>query len=198
MNMEDTIKEFKDCISFDSGYIVDNYPYGFKRTQIKFWVETKGNKQRFVSCTLNPVTLKWNNPKPSTYNDLVVMYREKETGHIRGYHFNIGYSDVEDFNRLKEFLGDYKTPYIENLLKLSRAVYETRKHIKVVVRARQFRHKVTGEIRETVPLFNMAEYEEVSEEEQDLKQKEVSKDINKLFVSNALKEGLTVEEIKRI
>lgn len=198
MNEQENLKEFENCISFDSGFIVENYPYGFKRTQIKYWVETKKNSQRFCSVTLNPKTNLWNKPKYSTYTDLILMFRQKETEHIKSYHFNLTYSDEEEFNKLLEFLGDYRNNYINNFLKLCSAVYETRKHIKVSVRARQFKNKVTGEIVESIPIFNLKDYEEVTDREQDERQKEVKKDINNLFVHNALKEGLSIGEIKNL
>jgi hypothetical protein len=74
--------------SFDTALEVGDYPYGWeKRTTIRYWMEraTKGiakNKTRFVSCTKNPATGRWNKPKGSTYADWGWMIRDHRTGHI--------------------------------------------------------------------------------------------------------------------
>lgn len=166
-------KEFEKHISFESAFIIPSYPYGFKRTKKAIWIETKGNKQRVGERTLNPKSQAWNNTKYSTYSDLILMFKQETTGFIKTYHFNLAYSSKEEeFKRLLEALGDYRTPYIETLLKLSQAVYKTQEFIEV-------------EIRE-VP------YNETQEEKEKHKaeQEAIKKDINKLFVVNALNEGL--------
>ena len=57
----------------DNAFIVHNYPYGFKRTDIKYWIESTKRGDRFVSMTLNPKTNQWNKPKKSTYNAVMIM-----------------------------------------------------------------------------------------------------------------------------
>lgn len=65
--------------SEETAFVVDDYPYGFRlRTQIRYWVETTKNGDRFVSQTLNPKTGRWNNPKKSTYIEVGVMYLNDE------------------------------------------------------------------------------------------------------------------------
>ena len=50
--------------SFESAYIVDSYPYGFKlRTEARFWIESNKKGQRMVFQTLNPKTNQYNKPK---------------------------------------------------------------------------------------------------------------------------------------
>lgn len=67
----------------ETAYIVDDYPYGFRlRTQIRYWIETTKHGQRFVSQTLNPKTGAWNKPKAGTYDEIKVMVRNEENGHI--------------------------------------------------------------------------------------------------------------------
>lgn len=56
--------------SMATAYVVDDYPYGSLRTQIRFWLEKSTKGFRFVAQTLNPKTGKWNAPKPSTYAKL--------------------------------------------------------------------------------------------------------------------------------
>jgi hypothetical protein len=207
--IQDTTQEVKkvellsfNYDSFEHALIVNNYPYGFRlRTDIKYWVETKGNKQRLGTCTLNPKTNKWNAPKYSTYSNLVMLYREYDTGHVKSYSFNIAYSDEEDDKKLMALLGDCgRSAYIDDTLKYLKAVRETQKHISVEIRpeSKEFKHKVTGEIVRQVPLMQINDYEEVTEAQKDAEQKEIKQSINKLFVHNMLKEGLTVDDIKRV
>lgn len=67
----------------ETAIVVDDYPYGRLRTQIRYWIETrKGHGDRFVSQTLNPKTGRWNAPKRGTYSDVAVMYRDRSNGHI--------------------------------------------------------------------------------------------------------------------
>lgn len=70
-------------VSPETAYVVDNYPYGFRlRTQIRYWIETTKNGQRFVSQTMNPKTGAWNKPKASTYDDIKVLTLDESNGHI--------------------------------------------------------------------------------------------------------------------
>jgi hypothetical protein len=82
--------------------IINNYPYGFRlRTQIRYWIETTDRGDRFVSQTLNPKTNKWNNPKKSTYQAVMVLIKEKETGYIR----SCGLYPTTDRTKILNFLG---------------------------------------------------------------------------------------------
>jgi hypothetical protein len=101
-------------VSPETGYVVDDYPYGFRlRTKIRYWLETKrGTGQRFCSQTLNPKTGQWNKPKCSTYGVIMVMVRQPN-GHISTDRLSPGGYDKED--RIREFeakhaaaLGDYE------------------------------------------------------------------------------------------
>ena len=90
--------------SFDHGYNVGDYPYGFKlRTTIRYWVEEKFVKgeltQRVVTCTLNPKTDQWNKPKAGVYSPLAVIFVDKETGRVesRGWTFYDGYEALKAF-----------------------------------------------------------------------------------------------------
>lgn len=71
--------------SFETAYVVDNYPYGGHRTKMAFWLEYNPRKNggyRLVSCSLNPKTGRWNAPKPSTYCPIAAMYLD-EKGHVQ-------------------------------------------------------------------------------------------------------------------
>lgn len=68
----------------ETAYLVADYPYGFKaRCRIRYWLEAHPTKGfRFFSQTENPKTLRWNNPKPSTYVKLAAVMHTDEVGHV--------------------------------------------------------------------------------------------------------------------
>ncbi len=74
--------------SFETAYIVDDYPYGFRlRCKIAYWIETSPKHgMRFVSRTTNPKKAGevWNKPKASTYSPLLVMGLD-ENGHVKSH-----------------------------------------------------------------------------------------------------------------
>jgi len=67
-----------------TAYLVDDYPYGGLRTQIRYWLEGPKPKKgwRFVSQTVNPKTGKWNKPKASTYSDWGGAMFLDDKGHV--------------------------------------------------------------------------------------------------------------------
>lgn len=74
---------------------VKNYPYGWKKTSMFFSLEwKKGKGFRSVRQTINPNTGKLNNPKKSTYNDVMILIQDEEG--------KAGYT-------VKEFYGDKGT-----------------------------------------------------------------------------------------
>lgn len=69
-------------VSPETAYEVHDYPYGFRlRCKIRYWIETKGGKDRLVSQTTNPKNGYWNKPKAGVYCYLIVMYLD-EKGHV--------------------------------------------------------------------------------------------------------------------
>ena len=87
--------------SEETALIIEDYPYGFRlRTQIRYWIETTDRGDRFVSQTLNPKTNKWNTPKKSTYQAVMVLIKEKETGYIR----SCGLYPTTDREKILNFL----------------------------------------------------------------------------------------------
>jgi hypothetical protein len=65
--------------SEDTAYIVDDYPYGRLRTQIRYWIESKPKHgDRLMAQTKNPKTGRWNKPKASTYAPVKVMFLEPQ------------------------------------------------------------------------------------------------------------------------
>jgi hypothetical protein len=72
------------CVDEATAYVVDDYPYGRQRTQIRYWIESKPKfGDRFMAQTKNPKTGRWNKPKAGTYSPLLVMYlQEQEDGRM--------------------------------------------------------------------------------------------------------------------
>lgn len=67
----------------DTAYVIEDYPYGFLRTQMKVWVETHPKKgDRGMSMTLDPKRNRWNKPKAGTYAPIKVMYID-DKGHVQ-------------------------------------------------------------------------------------------------------------------
>ena len=62
--------------SFENSVEVDNYPYGFKKTNKRFWLETNKRGTRLVSSTKNPKSGEWNKVKTSTYSEVGVLTSE--------------------------------------------------------------------------------------------------------------------------
>jgi len=172
--------------------IVDNYPWGFRlKTKVRYWVETrKGHGDRFVKQTLNPKTNKWCNPKRGTYSDLILVYRDTENGYIEhsvmASHWDTD-TIQEDITKIRD-TGVTLNELQEIMLKELKALKETRKHFTVEIKQEQFKHKITGEIRDTVPIFEMDDYEKVDDNTEE--QKEVKKNIGRLHAYNRHKEGL--------
>lgn len=143
--------------------IVDNYPYGFRlKTKIRYWVETTKRGDRFVSQTLNPKTQEWNKPKKSTYCAVMVMAKD-EKGYIR--HTSLYWStDREEILKFEEGIRDIELNELQKeQLKIIKAYSKTYENVTFTCVARRFKNKITGEITESVPLFDMSNYYEVDE-----------------------------------
>lgn len=92
-------------ISEDTAYLVNDYPYGFRlRTQIRYWIETTKNGDRFCSQTLNPKTGRWNKPKKSVYRAVMVMVL-KDNNHIAYTGFSLGWDKEADIQAFIEKVG---------------------------------------------------------------------------------------------
>lgn len=72
--------------SFETAYVVDDYPYGFRlRCKMAYWLETNKNGTRLVTRTTNPKKAGevWNKPKASTYAPVKVLFLDPENGHVK-------------------------------------------------------------------------------------------------------------------
>lgn len=164
--------------------IVENYPYGFKRTKIKYWVESiKRKGDRFCSQTLNPKTNLWNKPKKATYNAVNIVY-EDENKHIKYYAFWRSTS-AEDYKKFMAFIGDMELNELQKEeLRIIRAYIKTYEGVSFECVSVKYRNKTTGEIVEQVPLMNMGNFEEIKNEEKEKEQKEIKNQINKNIAYN--------------
>jgi len=83
--------------------VINGYPYGRLRTQIRYWIETTNRGDRFVSQTLNPkIEGHWNKPKKSTYDDVMVMVANNK-GHVT--YKSLKMNDTQ--SKAKEFLDKF-------------------------------------------------------------------------------------------
>jgi len=109
---------YEDVVTVLTGHttqenaFVNDHPYGRHRTDRKNWVETaeKGSKkgqQRYMTCTLNPKTQRWNNPKKSTYSDVIVLYLNEDE-HVKAAHLHV-YTKREDAATFVERFGEHLT-----------------------------------------------------------------------------------------
>jgi hypothetical protein len=114
---------------------VEDYPYGWRtRTQAQYWVETTKNGQRCVFRTLNPRSGKWNNPKKSTYSEIMLLYRDTTNGHIQTYSLGFAYNGQEALDKfLSLFPEQQLSEYQREQLKIFRAIIKTRQHISVSI-----------------------------------------------------------------
>lgn len=156
------IKELHN--SEDNAYVVKDYPYGYKRTFKKFWIETTKRGDRLCGMTLNPKTKKWNKPKKDTYNDVEVLVKN-DIGHIRTYSWDTAYTNLEDLDKFLAFIGDYPLNDLQKgKIAYGRKVYKIREGMTFEIRARRFKHIVTGEITTSLPIMSMKYYKEIDDE----------------------------------
>lgn len=120
-------------VSPETAYVVNDYPYGFRlRTSIRYWIETTGHGDRFVSQTLNPKTGVWNTPKKSTYNEVDVMFLNEE-GHVKYRAFS-HWDDEEKLNAKLEGVDQSKFSTRQtDRIKMLRAIFRARTHVKFEV-----------------------------------------------------------------
>ncbi len=110
--------------SMENAYVIDDYPYGRLRTEMRVWVETTKQGQRDVRQTQNPKTGKWNKPHKSTYEDAVVLGLD-EKGHVT---YKAGASGSYGSAKIIEFLEKYpdhvaKLPSEKQVSLQARAAY---------------------------------------------------------------------------
>lgn len=167
--------------------IINNYPYGFRlRTDIRYWVETTNRGDRFCSQTLNPKTNQWNQPKKSTYSDVMVLVGA-ENGHIR----TLSCSLNDKKEKANAFLTKFETELTKiQKIRLHKVIGwdKTMEKVEWKIKVRKYKNKITGEIVESIPIFEMNDYVEVNDEGEIVdteKEKQDKKETHKTICKNA-------------
>lgn len=189
-----TYEILRDQPTEDKPFIVENYPYGYLKTQIKFWVESVKNKgDRFISQTLNPKTNKWNTPHKSTYTEVILLGIEEKTGHLKRVLDLSHWDEKEEHEKKLNFIRENKinlNELQETEIKKLNVMNKIREHLEVSFESVKYRHKETGEITEQVPIFEMSNYEEVGKEEREQRKKEQNHNLAVLNYKYSKEEGL--------
>lgn len=147
----------------DNALVVNNYPYGYKKTLKKFWIETTKRGDRMCGMTLNPKTQEWNKPKKTTYSDVMVLVKNG-VGHIKTYSWTTAYTELESLEKFEKFIGDYALNDLQKgKIAIGRKVYKIRDNLTYEIKVRRFKNIINGEITESVPIFEMKDYKEINE-----------------------------------
>lgn len=151
----------------ENALIVENYPYGFRqKTKIRYWIESNKKGDRFVSQTLNPKTNLWNKPKCSIYNAMMVLIKDD-----RGYISYKGLYPTTSKEEILNFLGFIKD-------------YDLNDFQKEAIRILKAYSKVYENVSFSIREDNLSEEERA---EEDKKQVEIQKEINKRVAVEYLK-----------
>lgn len=130
-----------------SAYIIEDYPYGRLRCQMRVWMEYRaGHGFRKVTQTQNPKTGRWNAPKKSTYYPVMVLTRDLGTGHI-GCHTLGNYETDDDITGFETYYAAALTP-------------EHRKEIRMLRILNRAQSKLTFECRPVEPGEDMSGHRE--------------------------------------
>ena len=112
-----------------TAYMVDDYPYGRRlRCRIRYWLESAPSKgYRFVSQTEDPVKLRWNAPKKSTYQLFAgAMYLDGQE-HVQWTGLNEYSNPKVALTFVKDFPGaDYRllTPFVKKKIKFLEGIID--------------------------------------------------------------------------
>jgi len=100
--------------SFENSVEIDNYPWGFKKTSKRFWLETNKKGTRLVSSTKNPKTGEWCKAKTSTYLKVGVLVSNIK----EGKNF-ISWTGLSDYSNDKDIVEFTRAVDVQQLPKLS-------------------------------------------------------------------------------
>ena len=166
----------------ENAFIIPSYPYGRLRCIKKVWIETTKRGDRLNEQTQNPKTLKWNKPKKSTYSDVMILYLN-EIGHIKSLSWGCAYTNIEDLNKFLERVGDYNFNDLQKKkIEEGKRIYKIRDGIKWEIKARRFKHLPTGNITESINIFELNNYMEIDENNEPINEEEQEKQNNFLNV----------------
>lgn len=120
-----------------TAYLVDDYPYGFnKRCRIRYWLE-KGSPAkgfRFVSQTEDPVKLRWNKPKASTYMPLAACMFLDAQHHVdwKGLsHYSKGHEALEFVKHFTQADFSYLKPFAAAKVRMLQGMIEDKVHMTI-------------------------------------------------------------------
>jgi hypothetical protein len=100
--------------SFENSVEVDNYPWGFKKTSKRFWLETNNKGTRLVSSTKNPKNGEWCKAKTSTYLEVGVL-----TSDIKDGKNFISWTGLSGYSSDKDIVEFTRSVDVQQLPKLS-------------------------------------------------------------------------------
>jgi hypothetical protein len=130
--MTNKIQTFPDAVSFDTAYVINDYPYGYNlRCEKRCWVDTKYGKnqkivgQRLVECTKNPKTGRWNKPKASTYGVVVALWIDEDSSYVKCLRVT-NYSSVDELKSVLDRyeLSPFQTEELQTLIKTKELITE--------------------------------------------------------------------------
>ena len=102
-NKTATQKELVGHVSPETAYVVNDYPYGSLRTQMRYWLEYRPKKGwRLVTQSLNPKTNRWNKPHPGVYTPIAASLYLDERGHAQ-------WTGISEYDEPGTVLGFLKT-----------------------------------------------------------------------------------------
>jgi len=89
--------------SFDTAYVVPNYPYGGKRTEKYYWVQSSPTYgDRLATVTVNPKNGKFNQVHLGTYSTFIYLFID-ENEHVRHGEIRFNQTPKENQVRFREF-----------------------------------------------------------------------------------------------
>ena len=137
MNYDDVQQVLTGHDSPETAFVQDDYPYGRHRTERRVWVETaaKGSKrgqQRFMAQTHNPKTGRWNNPKKSTYSDIIVLYLDSNQ-HVKQAVLTT-WDSAEKIAAFLDVFGEYLTTHQQDGIRYLDAVQRVSKRVTWTIR----------------------------------------------------------------
>lgn len=161
--------------SRENPYIIESYPYGSLRTQMRYFIDSNKKGDRIVTQTLNPQTNKWNAEKKCTYDDICIVGIDKETGYIKpviSISYNGGNYDSKT-EKTNYDLQNYKVEFLEKnniLSEIQKAklkdilrYQKIMENVTFEIKPRVFENIETGEITESINLMELKKYREVTQ-----------------------------------
>lgn len=107
--------------SFETAYLVEDYPYGRLRCKMWFWLESNNKGVRFVSRSENPKTGNLNKPHCGIYSKISGNMYLDENGHCTYAIVNEYSTPQEVYDFIKNFPNNHRMRDLTNWCKLKYA-----------------------------------------------------------------------------